>query len=546
MIPALTVIFFTEPDGLMSHRRDVLISSVVIFILASSLSTRSLRAQSNLDAAVAMESALVKAIEDSEGSIVSIARINNKPDNQAPPPFNRFGFPDRRDPERQARNNPDSPDYEPNEYGAGVILSRRDDPNSRYILTNYHVVAGGPVAGIPAAGVAPVEHEAELYVKLADGHAYFASIRAADPRSDLAVLDIDFDLLQLKPADLKPLRLPAGDDLRKGQIVIGLGNPYAIAKDGSASASWGIISNLQRHPKLPPEPETALSEPEETLHHTGTLLQVDMKINLGSSGGALLNLKGEFVGLMTPLAAIEGYDTAAGFAVPVDERFLRIFETLAQGREVEYGFLGVSPQDVSPREVAQRRLPIGQASAPLLDSVFYNSPAARGGLRRDDLVLSINGRTILDRRDLMREISLLPPDSQATIKVFRRPDMTTTDVTVRLGKWPVIQDEEIIVTNPRYPRWRGMMIDYPTGRNRFMNRTFPYPDAVVIRDVKPGSVADDAGLQSGEFIASVQGRAVTEPSQFYDAVRNAEGNVSLRLLDGRELSIPAPPSTPTP
>lgn len=524
----------------MSHPQHIPISSVLIFMLVSSFATRSLCAQSELEAALAIESALVKVIADSEKSVVSIARISNDSDSEVPPPINRFGFPDQRERERKARNRPDSPDYQPNEYGAGVILARRNEPNSRYILTNYHVVAGGPVSGSTLA-----DHEAELYVKLADGHAYFATIRAADPRSDLAVLDIDFDRLQLKPSDLKPLRLPARDSLRKGQIVIGLGNPYAIAKDGSASASWGIISNLRRHPKPPPVPETAISEPEESLHHTGTLLQVDMKINLGSSGGALLNLKGEFVGLMTSLAAIDGYDTAAGFAIPVDDQFLRIFETLSLGQEVEYGFLGVGPQDLSPREVAQRRLPIAQASAPMLWQVFYNSPAGRAGLRQGDLVLNINGRTILDRRDLMREISLLPPDSPARLKIYRRSDTEPFEVTVRLGKWPVVRDEEIIATNPRYPLWRGLMVDYPTGRNRFMSGTFPYPDAVVIREVQPGSVVEEAGLQSGEFIASVQGRSVKQPSEFYDAIRNAEGDVSLRLLDGRELSIPVP-SSPTP
>lgn len=510
-------------------------------MLTSGMSPRPVHAQTELDAALALESALVKVIAEAEGSVVSIARIRNDPDADVPPPFNPFGFRGRLERQRQQRKGPDSSDYQPNEFGAGVILARRNEPNSRYILTNYHVVAGGPVSGSALA-----DHEADLYVKLADGHAYFATIRAADPRSDLAVLDIDFDRMQLKPSDLKPLRLPAPEAaLRKGQIVIGLGNPYAIAKDGSASASWGIISNLHRPPKPPPEPESVTSEPEESLHHTGTLLQVDMRINLGTSGGALVNLKGEFVGLMTSLAAIEGYDTAAGFAIPVDEQFLRIFETLSRGQEVEYGFLGVSPQDVSPLDVALRNIPIAQASAPALSLVFYNSPAGRAGLREGDLILRINGRTILNRRDLMREISLSPPDSQATLTYWRRSEVSPSTVKVQLGKWPAQRDEEIIETNPRYSRWRGLIVDYPTARNRFISRTYPYPDAVVIRDVAPGSVADEAGLQSGEFIASVQGHPVTRPAEFYEAIRNAKDSISLRLLDGRELSLPAP-SSPTP
>ncbi|MCH5377803.1 MAG: PDZ domain-containing protein, partial [Planctomycetes bacterium] len=157
----------------------------------------------------------------------------------------------------------------------------------------------------------------------------------------------------------------------------------------------------------------------------------------------------------------------------------------------------------------------------------------------------INGQTVLDRRDLMREISLMTPDSRARLTVWRRSKASPFDVTVVLGKWPAQRDDEIIATNPKYPCWRGLIVDYPTARNRLLSGTIRYPDAVVIRDVAPGSVAADAGLQSGEFIASVEGRSVTRPDEFYDAIQNAKGNVSLRLLDGRELSLPAP-SSPTP
>lgn len=534
------------PDSKNLRMINRIISNLTLLGLLILLMTgpsRRVSAQSELDAAIALESALVKVIAEAEGSVVSIARIRSNPNQEPGIRRNPFGRFDWRERDQQARENPASPDFQPNEFGAGVILSLRDDPDSRYILTNYHVVKGGPVSGENVANL-----QTELYVKLKGGHGYYATIKAADPRSDLAVLEIDFERLGLTPQELTPLKPAENLKVRKGQIVIGLGNPYAIAKDGSASASWGIVSNIARHPKLPPQPETFTASPEEILHHTGTLLQIDMKLNLGTSGGALLNLKGEFVGLTTSLAALEGFEASAGYAIPADERFLRIFESLARGQEVEYGFLGVNPQDVSSREVTSRNLPLGQASATVLMTVFNNSPADRAGLRRGDLVLNIEGRTVLDRRDLMREISLLAPDTEARLKIWRNDFQRPRIVTVTLGKWPVINDEEIIVTQPRFPRWRGIDVDYPTGRNRFINRTLAYPDAVLIREITPDSPADVAGLQSGEFVKSVNGRQVRLPAEFHEALQDLQGDISLRMLDGREVIVspldPEPAPTP--
>jgi serine protease Do len=510
-------------------------------ILVSIVLAGTVYAQTEFDAAIALESTLIKVIAEAEGAVVSIARIRTNPNQEAGVRRNPFGRFNWRERDQKTRENPESPDFQPNDFGAGVVLSLRDDPNSRYILTNYHVVKGGPVSGEN-----PADAQVELFVRVKGGHSYYSTIKAADPRSDLAVLEINFERMGLTPDQLKPLKLADNLKVRKGQIVIGLGNPYAIAKDGSASASWGIISNTARHPKLPPQPETFADNADEILHHTGTLLQLDMKLNLGTSGGALLNLKGEFVGLTTSLAAIEGFEAAAGYAIPADERFVRIFEALARGQEVEYGFLGVNPQDVSPREVASRNLPLGQPSATKLMTVFNNSPAARAGLRGGDLVLNIEGRPVLDRRDLMREISLLAPETEARIKIWRNDFQRPRIVTVTLGKWPVINDDEIIATNPRFPRWRGMEVDYPTGRNRFLNRTLAYPDAVLIRKITPDSPADLAGLQSGEFVKSVNGRDVKQPAEFHEALQNLEGEVSLRMLDGREVMVSIINSEPVP
>src|SRR6476646_4017729 len=179
-----------------------------------------------LAAAAAIQDAFVKAIESAEKSVVSIARDKRQAGLHV----------DRRNPlfGQERTSDPSDPNWIPNEFGAGIAIDK-----SGLILTNYHLVRGGPIKDHP-------EHKAEqsLYVRLPDRRGFDAYIFAADPRSDLAVLWIDCN-------DLTPLKVEVAGPIRKGQIVIALGNPYAIARDGSASATWGIISNLSR--KAPPE-----------------------------------------------------------------------------------------------------------------------------------------------------------------------------------------------------------------------------------------------------------------------------------------------------
>ena len=156
-------------------------------------------------------------------------------------------------------------------------------------------------------------------------------------------------MLSIEAADLTPIALGTADDLKKGQIVVNLGNPYAIARDGQASAAWGIVSNLHR--KAPATPSESDPTGRPTLHHFGTLIQTDARLNLGTSGGPLLDLRGDMVGLCVAFAAAPGYEAPGGYAIAVDATFRRAVETLQQGREVEYGFLGIQPTNLRPQEV---------------------------------------------------------------------------------------------------------------------------------------------------------------------------------------------------
>eukprot|EP00913_Durusdinium_trenchii_P022809 g21413.t1 len=439
--------------------------------------------------ALALEQAFTKVIARGENSVVSIARVRRNK-NRLRKPQERFIPGVNRDADR-----PDSPDYAPNDFGSGVIVSPLPGGNDRFILTNYHVVKGGPV--VNSKGPASTH---ELYVRLANRRGYYASILAADPRSDLAVLQIDYKKLGLKPADLTPLPLGNKTTYRKGEIVLALGNPYAQARDGSPSASWGMISNISRRPKPEADARDLEARRKETIHHFGTLLQVDTRLDIGTSGGALLNLKGELIGVTTSMAALEGYEKSVGYAIPIDDSFRRVIKTLAQGREVEYGFLGVSPQDVTPHGFGQLPDQFSQRFAAMASRVYANAPAARGGLKADDVILSVNGHEVHDKYALMQRVGRLAPGTRATLRVWRGSTRQELNLTVQLGKWPVINEEDIIATKPRFPSWRGLTTEFPTGRLKYLQIPYRYENAVLVTEVRNKALARNTKFGPGSFV----------------------------------------------
>ena len=294
------------------NRHPISFPAIVSLLLAAALLTPLQTAGqeiTGLQAAVTMEKVLVQAIARAEKSVVAIALFHEDSDAY----------------EMRGRQLDRPPlDAVPDAFGTGVVIDRRG-----LILTNHHVVLRASLSKEQNA-------EYRTYVRVADKPIWLTCrIKAADPRSDLAVLEI------VEPTSgtlgLKPITFGNAASLKKGQIAIALGNPYSIARDGEVSASWGIISNLRR--KTAPRP--AVDKPV-AVHHFNTLIQTDAKLNLGSSGGALLNLKGEMIGLTTSLAAIKGYEKSAGYALAVDATFLRAVETLKKAARSNTGFSGFS------------------------------------------------------------------------------------------------------------------------------------------------------------------------------------------------------------
>jgi serine protease Do len=467
-----------------------------------------------------LEKAFQEAIQEAEPSVacVLVSRSEAYRDGD-PEPGNlgafssqqieayrrQHGLP-RLDPDRLTKLDMSQAGYVPESYGSAVVIQE-----SGLLLTNYHVVRDAT----------------KIFVRLPGDKASYADVHAADPRSDLAVLR-----LLKPPAGLRALKIGDGSKAKKGQIVLSIANPFAAGfRDGSPSASWGMISNVRR--RVPPPVTDGLSEAERfqemqrkmTLHHYGTLLQTDARLNLGCSGGALIDLKGEMIGLTTALAALSGTETAGGYAVPMDAGMRRIVDVLKEGREVEYGFLGVLPDTAKPGEGVR---------------VFHAepwSPAYRAGLRDRDVILKVNDMPIRDNDDLFLAVGTLLAGAEAKVEVRRDGDGLRT-FTVTLAKFYV---QGPIIASKRPEPVRGLRVDHISVLHQatrlVQGPPFTIPNGVMIREVLPASAAAAAMLKVNDVITHVNGKAIGSPKDFYEATRDVKGPITLTLDPSRQVKL---------
>lgn len=452
-----------------------------------------------LAAAQALEQVYVKAIARAEKSVVAIARVRKDTPAAAGAEL-RPDQPALRQPlEIEELIDPTDPDFVPDQFGAGVVID-----SEGYIVTNLHVL--GDI------------HQNDYYV-FSEGKPFQgkAAIKATDPWLDLAVIKIE-------AASLSPIVMADGSELKKGQFVIALGNPQAIARDGRASASRGIIANLSR--RASPVPTADKPAGERTLHHYGSLIQTDASLTIGSSGGALINLKGEMIGLTSSLAALAGREVSGGFAIPVDDAFRRAVNTLKSGHQAEYGFLGVAPGNLPAEE---RRA--GRRGAVVAD-VVEATPAYRAGLRVRDVITHIDGRPVEDANTLIRDLSRLPADARVKLTVERpssglergrRLETTATltkkHIDTRLAPYSEIPP----------PSWRGMRVDYPTAISRFqeLSHWIDPEGCLAVTEVEKNSPAWKAGIRPWSFVFRVGDVRVASPQAFFNEVAKRQGEVPL-------------------
>ena len=268
--------------------------------------------------------------------------------------------------------------------GSGVIVSPEG-----ILLTNNHVV----------------EQAGEIAVRLQDGREVRAEVVGTDPETDLAVLRIKLDRL---PA----ITLGRSQDLRVGDVLLAIGNPFNVGQTVTA----GIVSALRRN-------GLGLSTFE-------SFIQTDAAINPGNSGGALVNARGELVGINTAIYSRTGGSNGIGFAVPVDVA-QRVMESLLKSGVVQRGWIGVEPRELTAEFIDSFKLPVKQGV--LIAGVLQDGPASKGGLKPGDVVVAVAGHPVTNVAQLLDTVAALQPGQAARLEVQRGPQALalTLDIVQR-------------------------------------------------------------------------------------------------------------------
>ncbi|HUO67046.1 MAG TPA: DegQ family serine endoprotease [Gammaproteobacteria bacterium] len=332
--------------------------------------------------------------------------------------------------------------------GSGVIV----DAKKGYILTNHHVV----------------ENADKITVTLADNRSLSAKVIGSDEGSDLAVLQVKDETL---------VQMPFGDSgkLRVGDYVVAIGNPFGF----SNTVTSGIVSALGR------------SGINRDAYED--FIQTDASINPGNSGGALVNLRGELVGINSAIISRSGGNIGIGFAIPVNMA-RSIMDQLVTYGSVSRGLLGVGIQDVTPDLAVTYNL--HDNSGALVKSVGPNSAAERAGIQVNDVIVSINEHAVRDSGSLKAAIGLLRPGEKVVVGVIR--DAHPLKVNAVLGEAPAAAAHAA----PSEEQPGGAPLDPAFEGAELSDNDAKLPGLLVTR-VEPGSPAADRGLHTGDVITKV-------------------------------------------
>ncbi len=374
-----------------------------------------------------------------------------------------FGRPDQGGRERE---------FQQQGLGSGVLVAREGD--TVFVLTNHHV-----------AGEAD-----EIEIVLSDGRSFTGDLVGSDERLDLA-------LLSFETTDEVPLaQLGNSSSLELGDWVFAVGNPLGF----SSSVTAGIVSATER--TVPPE---------AGLSGVTDYIQTDASINQGNSGGALVNLNGEVVGINTWIASRSGGSDGIGFAIPIDMAQRAITDFIERG-EVRYSWLGVLTGN--PPEPILKGLDAEDVSGAFVYGVYDGSPAEEGDLRPGDIVTAIDGAAVESGNDLVRRIATLDPGAEAEISVFR----SGREETVRVATSTRDPD----VGNNTNRLWPGFAVAPLSDQIRSQLELSRRTNGVLVAAVTEDSPAAGSGIRRGDVITAVNGSQIASVADFYDQI--AEGD----------------------
>ncbi len=383
--------------------------------------------------------------------------------------------------------------------GSGFLI----DPDGT-IVTNNHVV----------------KDARSITVTLADGAEYPAKLIGHDPRTDLAVLRIK------APHKLNYLQLGDSSKVEPGQWIIAVGNPFGLG--GTVTA--GIVSARGRDIGAGPYDD---------------FLQIDAPINPGNSGGPLITQDGRVVGVNSAIISPGGGSVGIGFAIP-SNTVRSVVAQLEKTGHVTRGFLGVAAQPIRPDMAIALHMKANADGTPpkgaLVASVEPDSPAAKAGVQPGDVILSVNGETISNPRDLAVDVSAVAPGSYATLKVLR--DGKTQAITAKLTDLPDQTATTGGGAGDNTPDI-GLALQEITPDMRQQLNLPLHQKGAVITAVEPGSPADQAGIQQGDVLVGIGTRPVDGPAQAAKEIKQAlhdsgDGHsLALRIMRNGETAFVA-------
>jgi serine protease Do len=361
------------------------------------------------------------------------------------------------------------------EQGSGFVFAQSGD--SAFILTNNHVV----------------ENAQRIRVKFQDGREFDATLRGADPKSDVAVLHVS-------ARGLPALKWGNSSHLEVGEWVVAMGNPFGL----SHTLTTGVVSAKGR---------TSLG-----INDYEDFIQTDAAINPGNSGGPLLNLDAEVVGMNTAIFSKSGGNMGVGFAIP-SNLARAIAEQIVSTGKVVRGYIGLAVQPMT-NEIAEA-LGLKESHGVLVNQVNDGSPAERAGVKPGDVLLSFDGAKLSDGNQYRNRAAQAKPGSGVTLGVMR--DGRRQNIVVQVGRLDETAQQSQETAQAIGVAVRALTAD--EARRLRSNK------AVIVTRVEPGSLATMAGIGPGTLILEVNRKQVTSVAEFESALTDSAGSVLLRIAD---------------
>ena len=472
----------------MTKTRQLTINTVVLLFSAVLLLAPFIaRAENAKDIELLDRSAkaFARVVKDVSPAVVHIAVQSTVEMNQEyqqffnHPFFERFFGPDYRfqDPYRGKRKQQG--------MGSGFLIDKEG-----HILTNNHVV----------------EKADKITVTLSDKTEVEAKLIGTDPKSDVALIKIDVD------RDLPVVELGDSETLDVGEWVIAIGNPFGLDQ----TVTVGVVSAKGRS-------QVGINEYEN-------FIQTDAAINPGNSGGPLLNIHGQVVGINSALYSRTGGYMGIGFAIPINmAKFIK--EQLQNKGTVTRGYLGVGIQDVD--EGLAESFGLDKAGGVLIVDVQDDTPAAKAGIKSQDILVKLNGIELLDSQDLRNRIAQTIPGTSVTLEIMR--DGKPLELKVEIGEQPADFGNVAHGGNGSSPLSSFGLVVQELTPDLAEQLGFQGLQGVVISEVEPGSSAAEIGLKPGYLIEEVQKVKVAGMEDLKQVMQqtDASGRVLLRVRFGQ-------------